>query len=86
VAKEYRLIPAEVPHKQKGGKNVYASILDEFSASDEASVRVDVAGRKATSVAIGLRNAIKAAGLHFTVHRRGAEVFLTTNLGPSGYE
>ena len=76
MAKEYRLIPAEVPNKQRGGKSLYASILDEFLDSKDVSVKVEVPDRKPSTVCIGLRGAIKTSGATVRVLQRGPDVYL----------
>ena len=76
MAKEFKLVPAEIPGKQARGGTLYSSILGEFAKSAEKSVRVEVANRKPATVTLGLRTAIKASKVKMAVLQRGTEIYL----------
>jgi hypothetical protein len=75
TAKPYRLVPAEVP-KQAGRRgSVYAEIVAEFVASGVESALVEMSGRKANSLNVGLRKAVTTSGVRVKVVRSG-QVYL----------
>lgn len=76
TAKGYRLVPATVPARSGKRGSVYAGVVDEFAASGEASVLVEMGGVKAATLAEGLRKAAAAHGGVKVVTRRD-QVYLT---------
>lgn len=75
-AKPYRLVPVEVPKVAGRGAGLYADIVNDFIASDSASVLVEVPGRKANSLNVGLRKAVAASGAEVKVLTRAGQVYL----------
>ena len=76
TAKPYRLIPAEVPRQAGRGAGLYAEIVAEFVASDVRSALVELPGRKANSLNVGLRKAVTTSGAKVRVRMRGGQVYL----------
>lgn len=76
TAKPYRLIPAEVPPLAGRRAGLYSQIVAEFVASDMASALVELPGRKANSLNVGLRKAVAASGAGVRVRMRGGQVYL----------
>ena len=75
-AKPYRLVPAEVPPTAGRRAGLYAEIVADFVASGVASALVEVPGRKANSVNVGLRKAATVTGASVKVVIRGGQVYL----------
>jgi hypothetical protein len=50
--------------------------VNDFIASDSASVLVEVPGRKANSLNVGLRKAVAASGAEVKVLTRAGQVYL----------
>jgi surfactin synthase thioesterase subunit len=75
-AKPYRLVPAEVPRLAGRGAGLYAEIVAEFVAADAKSVLVELPGRKANSLNVGLRKAVATSGAKVKVKMRGGQVYL----------
>ena len=76
TAKPYRLVPAEVPSMAGRGAGLYAEIVADFVASGVKSALVEVPGRKANSVNVGLRKAMAASGAGVKVVTRAGQVYL----------
>jgi surfactin synthase thioesterase subunit len=76
TAKPYRLIPAEVPPLAGRGAGLYAEIVADFVASDVESALVELPGRKANSLNVGLRKAVTTSGARVRVRMRGGQVYL----------
>jgi hypothetical protein len=76
TAKQYRLVPAEIPGQASRSGGLYADIVAEFVASDLDSALVELPGRKANSLNVGLRKAVKTSGARVLVKMRGGEVYL----------
>lgn len=76
TAKPYRLVPADVPPLAGRGAGLYAEIVADFVASGVGSALVEVPGRKANSVNVGLRKAVAASGAGVKVVTRAGRVFL----------
>jgi hypothetical protein len=76
TAKPYRLVPAEVPPTAGRGAGLYAEIVADFVASGVASALVEVPGRKANSLNVGLRKAVATSGAKVKVKMRGGQVYL----------
>ena len=76
TAKPYRLVPAEVPPSTGRGAGLYAEIVADFVASSVDSALVEVPGRKANSVNVGLRKAVSATGAKVKVKMRGGQIYL----------
>jgi hypothetical protein len=75
-AKPYRLVPAEVPPTAGRGAGLYAEIVADFVASGVGSALVEVPGRKANSLNVGLRKAAAASGVSVKVVMRAGQVYL----------
>ena len=74
-AKGYKLVPAEVPHRQR--TSMYADIIEDFRASDAESALVDVPDKKPVTLVQGLRKAIDSEGAgDIGVVQRGEETYL----------
>ena len=58
TAKPYRLVPAEVPPLAGRRAGLYAEIVADFVASGVESALVEMPGRKANSLNVGLRKAV----------------------------
>jgi surfactin synthase thioesterase subunit len=76
TAKSYKLIPAEVPPLAGRGAGLYAEIVADFVASDVASALVELPGRKANSLNVGLRKAVATSSAKVKVRMRGGQVYL----------
>ena len=76
TAKQYRLVPADVPAQATRAGGLYADIVAEFVASGLRSALVELPGRKANSLNVGLRKAVKASGDKVLVKMRGGQVYL----------
>ncbi len=79
TAKPYRLVPAEVPPQAGRRAGLYAEIVSEFVASDLDSALVELPGRKANSLNVGLRKAVSTSGARVKVKMRGGQVYLLKN-------
>jgi hypothetical protein len=75
-AKEYRLIPADVPARRGGGGGIYSNVIADFVASALESALVEMPGRKPQALAIGLRKAAEAQGAAVKVVSRAGQVYL----------
>jgi surfactin synthase thioesterase subunit len=76
TAKPYRLVPAEVPPVAGRRAGLYAQIVADFTASDIQSALVELPGRKANSLNVGLRKAVTTSGAMVKVTMRGGQVYL----------
>jgi hypothetical protein len=76
TAKPYRLVPADVPKPAGRRGGIYAEIVADFVASGVASALVEVPGRKANSVNVGLRKAVTTSGAQVKVIVRANQVYL----------
>ncbi len=76
TAKPYRLVPAEVPPLSGRRAGLYAEIVAEFVASGVESALVELSGRKANSLNVGLRKAVSTSGARVRVKVRGGQVYL----------
>jgi hypothetical protein len=76
TAKPYRLVPAEVPKAAGRGAGLYAEIIADFVASGVESALVEVPGRKANSLNVGLRKAVSTSGAGVKVVIRAGQVYL----------
>jgi hypothetical protein len=76
TAKPYRLVPAEVPRPAGRRGGIYAEIVADFIASGIESALVEVPGRKANSVNVGLRKAVTTSGVQVKVIVRANQVYL----------
>ena len=76
AAKPYRLVPAEVPPTAGRRAGLYAEIVADFVASGVASALVEVPGRKANSLNVGLRKAVATSGAAVKVVMRSGQVYL----------
>jgi hypothetical protein len=76
TAKPYRLIPAEVPPPAGRRAGIYAEIVADFIASGVESALVELPGRKANSLNVGLRKAASTSGAAVKVIVRGGQVYL----------
>ena len=76
TAKSYRLVPAEVPSSAGRGAGLYAEIVADFVASGVESALVEVPGRKANSLNVGLRKAVAMSGAGVKVVTRAGQVYL----------
>jgi hypothetical protein len=76
AAKAYRLVPADVPGQATRSGGLYADIVAEFVASDLSSALVELPGRKANSLNVGLRKAVQTSGAKVLVKMRGGLVYL----------
>lgn len=76
MAKEFKLIPAEIPGRRARGTDLYEKILEEFSKGAADSVRIEVSDRKPGTIRIGLLKALKSGGFKVAVHMRGNDVYL----------
>jgi hypothetical protein len=74
TAKPYRLVPMEVPKTTRS--SLYLEIVDEFVASGAESAMVELPGRKANSLNVGLRKAVAASGAKVLVKVRAGQVYL----------
>jgi hypothetical protein len=76
TAKSYRLVPAEVPPLAGRRAGLYAQIVADFVASDIQSALVELPGRKANSLNVGLRKAVTTSGAKVKVKMRAGQVYL----------
>ncbi len=76
TAKPYRLVPADVPPTAVRGAGLYAEIVADFVASGVESALVEVPGRKANSLNVGLRKAAATSGAAVKVVMRSGQVYL----------
>ena len=76
TAKAYRLVPADVPPPAGRGAGLYAEIVADFVSSGAASALVELPGRKANSLNVGLRKAVASSGAEVRVKMRGGQVYL----------
>jgi hypothetical protein len=76
TAKPYRLVPADVPPLTGRGAGIYAAIVADFVASDAKAALVELPGRKANSLNVGLRKAVSTSGARVKVKMRGGQVYL----------
>jgi hypothetical protein len=76
TAKPYRLVPADVPPLTGRGAGIYAEIVADFVASDAKAALVELPGRKANSLNVGLRKAVSTSGAKVKVKVRGGQVYL----------
>jgi hypothetical protein len=76
TAKPYRLVPAQVPPLSGRRAGLYAEIVAEFVASGVESAMVELPGRKANSLNVGLRKAVSTSGAKVRVKVRGGQVYL----------
>ena len=76
TAKPYRLVPADVPPTTGRGAGLYAEIVADFVASGVESALVEVPGRKANSLNVGLRKAAATSGAAVKVVIRSGQVYL----------
>jgi hypothetical protein len=74
-AKGYRLVPAEVPRRQR--TTFYTDIIREFRKSHQESSLVEDTGKKSVTLVQGLRKALHAEGItDVAVLQRSGETFL----------
>jgi hypothetical protein len=76
TAKPYRLVPAEVPPQAGRRAGIYAEIVADFVGSGVASALVELPGRKANSLNVGVRKAASTSGAAVKVIVRGGQVYL----------
>ena len=76
TAKPYRLVPAEVPPTAGRRAGLYAEIVADFVASGVDSALVELPGRKANSLNVGLRKAAAQSGAAVKVLVRTGQVYL----------
>jgi hypothetical protein len=76
TAKPYRLVPAEVPGQATRSGGLYADIVADFVSSGMDSALVELPGRKANSLNVGLRKAVTSSGAAVKVKVRGGQVYL----------
>jgi uncharacterized membrane protein YeaQ/YmgE (transglycosylase-associated protein family) len=76
TAKPYRLVPAEVPAQAGRGAGLYAEIVAGVVGSGIESALVELPGRKANSLNVGLRKAVATSGAKVRVRMRGGQVYL----------
>lgn len=75
VRKEWRLVPEPVP--PRGARTgLYDRILAEFLAGKDASVRVELPGRKIETVRVSLVAAIRRSDAKVKVITRQGSVYL----------
>jgi hypothetical protein len=74
TARPYRLVPMEVPKTTRS--SLYLEIVDDFVASGAESALVELPGRKANSLNVGLRKAVTASGAQVLVKMRAGQVYL----------
>ena len=74
-SKGYRLVPADVPRRQR--TSFYTEIIDEFQKGGEKSAVVEGTGKKAVTLVQGLRKALQSEGItDVGVVQRGDQTFL----------
>jgi hypothetical protein len=76
TAKQFKLVPAEVPPRRGRGGSVYTEVVEEFAASGLASALVEMPGRKPQALALGLRKAAEGSGAAVRVVSRTGQVYL----------
>ncbi len=76
TAKPYRLVPAEVPPQTGRVGGIYADIVADFVSSGLDSALVELPGRKANSLNVGLRKAVTTSAAPVRVKVRGGQVYL----------
>jgi hypothetical protein len=76
TAKPYRLVPAEVPPMAGRRSGLYAEIVADFVASGVDSALVEVPGRKANSLNVGVRKAAAQSDAPVKVVMRSGQVYL----------
>ena len=66
------------PRCRRAGREapLYAEIVADFVASDLESALVELPGRKANSLNVGLRKAVSTSGAKVKVKMRGGQVYL----------
>lgn len=76
MAKDYRLIPGEIPAIMRAA--VYHQILEDFLSSKDTSVRVEVPKKKPSTIYQGLLKAKRGNNrfADIAVVRRKDEIFL----------
>lgn len=72
--KGYKLVPSEVPRRQR--TSYYTEIIDEFQRSGQQSAAVEDTGKKAVTLVQGLRKALQTEGPDIGVVQRGDKTFL----------
>ena len=76
TAKPYKLIPADLPDQAGRGAGLYAEIVADFVALGVAAAVVELPGRKANSINVGLRKAVTGSGANVKVKMRAGQVYL----------
>ena len=76
TAKPYRLVPADIPAQTGRAGGLYSEIVADFMASGLESALVELPGRKANSLNVGLRKAVTQSGAAVKVKVRGGQVYL----------
>ena len=74
-AREFKLIPADVPPR-RGGGGLYGQVIADFVASDMESALVEMPGRKPQALALGLRKAAETQRAGVKVVSRAGQVYL----------
>ena len=77
MADDYNLVPAELPGKVgRKRATVYQDIIDEFVNGENAVVRVDLPGKKLSTIALQLRRTVNAKGVDVSVVQREDHIYL----------
>ncbi len=76
TARQFKLVPAEIPSRRGRRGGAYAEVVAEFAASGLASALVEMPGRKPQALALGLRKAATASGASVNVVSRAGRVYL----------
>ena len=76
TAKQYRLVPEDVPPRRGGRGSVYPAVIDDFVRSGVAAARVELEGRKPDNIAAGLRKAAADHKAPVRVLSRAGQVYL----------
>jgi hypothetical protein len=76
TAKQYTLVPAEIPPRRGRGVGVYAEAVADFVASGLGSALIEMPGRKPQSLTLGLRKAAEASGAGVKVVSRDGRAYL----------
>jgi hypothetical protein len=76
TAKQYRLVPEDIPPRRGGRGSVYPSVLEDFLKADVRSARVELEGRKPDNIAAGLRKAAADTKAPVRVLSRAGQVYL----------
>ena len=76
TAKPYRLVPADIPERTARSGGVYADIVADFVSSGLDAALVELPGRKANSLNVGLRKAVGTSHAAVKVKVRGGQVYL----------